>query len=364
MRGISCLFVLATLLVITAALPQSSSGSRPNAGRRNWWGLRRTRWPDVPDRAFMPVTDTNPAFAAAAIQARTPALPVPAPARQTAQEISMRSQAGTSRMGGPGSAFRPVTRRPDEAGPSRPVFPAAAPASGAGSSQEAGRSRAPAEAQLQGTAQDPIYGLGHSKFVARAYQIDTPTLRHLYSQNDAVPANFEDFVRGSRFASLGTVYQPDPALLHSIQSTIWSRLGNFGYNPNRVAGTPDLMEGQFLSPPLNRDFNGRLFMPTDVLRRLRGTLTDRLRRFDPASPDLFHLNVEGRHILAFTTRPVFQANVPFAPSMSDLWMFFEMMTVKGVKTTIPHMTLLGSTFLPKGFGSVGALSDVMRPAIV
>ncbi|GAC72014.1 hypothetical protein PANT_6d00022 [Moesziomyces antarcticus T-34] len=365
MRGFSCLLVLTTLLVIAAALPQSSSGSRPNAGRRNWWSFRRTQWPDVPDRAFLPVADTNPTFAAAQAQAQAQAQQRLAVALQNARDASTWSQAESSRMGGPGSAFRPVTKRPEDAAPSRPFFPATAPSFGAGSSQEAESSYARADIPNQNAAQDRIYGLGHSKFVARAYPVDTPLFTHLYSDESLVPVNFEDYVQGIRLLSLGSAYRPEPALLRAMQSMIWTKLGRFGFNPMQVAGTPDLVEGQYLWPPLSRDrYTGNVNMPADVLRRLRGTVKDRLRRLRPSDPDLYHLQVNGRHILAFTTKPIYQVNLPFTPSRSDLWMFFEMMAPRDANAAVPHLTLLGSTFLPRGARRLMTSGDVMWPAFL
>ncbi|KAI3489077.1 hypothetical protein L1887_46835 [Cichorium endivia] len=242
-------------------------------------------------------------------------------------------------------------------------FPATAPSFGAGSSQEAESSYARADIPNQNAAQDRIYGLGHSKFVARAYPVDTPLFTHLYSDEPLVPVNFEDYVQGIRLLSLGSAYRPEPTLLRAMQSMIWTKLGRFGFNPMQVAGTPDLVEGQYLWPPLSRDrYTGNVNMPADVLRRLRGTVKDRLRRLRPSDPDLYHLQVNGRHILAFTTKPIYQVNLPFTPSRSDLWMFFEMMAPRDANAAVPHLTLLGSTFLPRGARRLMTSGDVMWPA--
>ena len=57
------------------------------------------------------------------------------------------------------------------------------------------------------------FRIGANTFSRQAYPLDLPAFKHLYHSEDVVPTNFEEFLSGNHYRSVGTTFRPEPSVL-------------------------------------------------------------------------------------------------------------------------------------------------------
>ncbi|SPO26930.1 uncharacterized protein UTRI_10675 [Ustilago trichophora] len=200
---------------------------------------------------------------------------------------------------------------------------------------------------LDGERYGPFH-VGSQVFEARKYPLDIPFFQHLYSDVNLIPANFEEFPVKGRRIQASRIFHPEPEILSAIQITLQNRLNAWGFTPKRVVQHSDLMELEYLWPPVDTiSGENNLGMSRNRRGRLHSSYLGQIMPSHQQRMMHLRLKVGGqdRHILMTPLDYKDYTDLRANAIRSKLWLFSEGF-IKAKPGETPMLAVLGGTFLP------------------